>query len=77
MEGVIGLFETECLGTTAFHDGPYKTISDIEYATMAWVDRCNNRRLHFTLAMVPPAEFEQAHYAALALQEQPACHRHP
>jgi hypothetical protein len=26
--------------------------------------------------MVPPAEFEQAHYAALTPQEQPICERH-
>jgi putative transposase len=31
----------------------------------------NERRLHGTLGMVPPAEFEQAHYAALKPQEQP------
>jgi putative transposase len=72
METVIGLFKTECIRTTVFHDGPYKTIADIEYATAGWVDWWNNRRLHSTLGMIPPAEFEQAHYAALSQQEQPA-----
>jgi hypothetical protein len=54
-----------------FHDQPLKTIADIEYATMAWVDWYNNRRLHSTLGMIPPAEFEHAHYAALKIEMQP------
>lgn len=33
MESLIGLFKTECMATTVFHDGPYKTFADIEYAT--------------------------------------------
>ena len=71
MESIIGLFKTECIGTTIFHTGPYKTLADIEYATAGWVDWYNHRRLHGTLGMVPPVEFEQAHYAALKSQEQP------
>jgi putative transposase len=71
MESVIGLFKTECMRTTVFHDGPFKTIADVEYATAGWVDWYNHRRLHSTLGMVPPDEFEQAHYAALKPQEQP------
>ena len=71
MESVIGLFKTECIGTTLFHQGPYKTLADVEYATAGWVDWYNHRRLHGSLGMVPPAEFEQAHYAALTPQEQP------
>ncbi len=71
METIIGLYKTECIRTTVFHDGPYKTLADIEYATAGWVDWYNNRRLHSTLGMAPPAESEQAHYAALKPQEQP------
>ena len=41
---------------------PLKTVSDVEYATMAWVDWYNNRRLHSSLGNVPPAEFEAAYY---------------
>ncbi len=33
METIIGLYKTECLRTTVFHDGPYKTVTDVEYAT--------------------------------------------
>lgn len=65
MESVIGLYETECIRTTIFHDGPYKTIADVEYATAGYVDWYNERRLHGTLGMLTPVEFEQAHYATL------------
>ena len=71
MESVIGLFKTECINTSIFHDGPYRTLADIEYATAGWVDWYNHRRLHTTLAMLTPAEHEQAHYAALEPQKQP------
>lgn len=76
MESVIGLFKTECIRATVFHGGPYKTLFGVEYATAGWVHRHDNRRLHGSLGMVPPAEYEQAYYAALIPQEQPAGERH-
>lgn len=72
METINGLYKAECVRTTVFHDGPYKTIADIEYATASWVDWYNNRRLHGSLAMVSPNEFEQAHYATLNREPLPA-----
>ena len=71
MESIIGLFKTECIRTKIFHDGPYRNIADIEYATAGWVDWWNNRRLHSTLGMITPTEHEQAHYAAVSSQVQP------
>jgi putative transposase len=71
MESLIGLFKTECITTTVFHDGPYKTLADVEYATAGWVDWYNHRRLHGTLGMITPHEHEQAHYAALDREPQP------
>jgi putative transposase len=71
METINGLFKTECIRTDVFHTGPYKTITDVEYATAGWVDWYNNRRLHSTLGMIPPAEHEHAHYAALNQEPQP------
>ena len=65
MECVIGLYKTECITTTIFHDSPYKTIADVEYATAGWVDWYNNRRLHSSLGHVPPAEYETAYHATL------------
>ena len=72
MESINGLYKAECIRTTVFHDGPYKTIADVEYATAGWVDWFNNRRLHSSLGYVPPAEFEQAHYATLNREPHPA-----
>ena len=61
-----GVYKTECIRTTVFHDGPYKTIADVEFATAGWVDWYNHRRLHGSLGMIPPAEFEEIYYAAPA-----------
>ena len=71
MESIIGLYKTECVRPGPFHTGPFKTISEVEYATMAWVDWYNHRRLHTTLDMRTPAEYEAAHYAALHPEPQP------
>ena len=51
--------------------GPFKTIADVEYATAAWVDWYNNRRLHSTLGMTNPAEHAAAYYAALNRELRP------
>ena len=72
MECVNGLYKTECIRTTIFHAGPYKTISDVEYATAGWVDWYNNTRLHSSLEYLTPSEYESAHYAALNRELQPA-----
>lgn len=71
MECIIGLYKTECIRTTVFHTGPYRTIADVEYATAGWVDWYNNRRLHGSLGMLSPAEYETAHYATLNREPQP------
>ncbi|WJZ65502.1 IS3 family transposase [Kocuria rosea] len=62
MESIIGLYKTECIRPGPFVKAPQKTVSDVEYATMAWVDWYNTRRLHSSLGNVPPAGFEAAHY---------------
>ncbi|SJN41096.1 Mobile element protein [Microbacterium esteraromaticum] len=72
METINGLYKAECVRTTIFHDGPYKTIADVEYATAGWVDWYNHRRLHGSLGMVSPDEYEAAYYAALTREPLPA-----
>jgi transposase InsO family protein len=72
MECVIGLYKTECIRTTVFHAGPYRQLVDVEWATAGWVDWYNNRRLHSSLDYRSPEEFEQAHYAAINREPQPA-----
>jgi len=71
MECIIGLYKTECIRTTVFHEGPYRTLADVEYATAGWTDWYNQRRLHSTLGYATPAEYEAAHYAALNPEPQP------
>lgn len=71
IESVNGLYKTECIGTTVFHTGPYRTLSDVEYATSAWVAWYNNDRLHSSIGQAPPAEFESAYYAALNRELHP------
>jgi putative transposase len=71
MESIIGLYKSECIATTVFHDGPYKTLADLEYATAGWVDCYNHRRLHGSLGMLTPTEYEQHHYAAHSREQQP------
>lgn len=66
-----GLYKAECIRTTVFHAGPYKTLADVEYATAGWVDWYNNRRLHGTLGMITPVEHETAYYEALNREPQP------
>ncbi len=72
MESINGLYKAECIRTTVFHEGPYRSIVDVEFATAGWVDWYNNRRLHSSLGNVAPIEFEQAHYATLNREPQPA-----
>ncbi len=72
METINGLYKAECIRTTVFHAGPYRTLADVEYATAGWVDWYNNRRLHGTLGMLTPIEFETLHYQALTREPEPA-----
>lgn len=67
-----GVYKSECIRTSISHQGPYKTISDVEYATAGWDHWYNNRRLHGNLGMISPNEFEADHYAALNRELQPA-----
>lgn len=71
-ETTIGLFKTEAIGPASpFRSGPLKTLDDVEYPTMEWVDWYNNRRLHSVLDYAPPEEYESAYYAQLRAS-QPA-----
>ena len=61
-ETVNGLYKTELIRGP--DQGPWKTVEDVELATLAWVHWHNTERLHGYLGDVPPAEFETAFYAA-------------
>ena len=65
-ESTIGLFKNEATRDgSPFRAGPLRTIDDVEWATAAWVEWFNARRLHSTLGNVPPEEFEADYYADL------------
>jgi putative transposase len=62
-ETVNGLYKTELIRGPD-HQGPWRTVDDVELATLSWVHWHNTQRLHGYLNDVPPAEFEAAFYAA-------------
>ena len=53
-ESVIGLFKTE----VNRHGGPWRTLEDVEFATLEWVAWFNTCRLMEPLGYLPPAEYE-------------------
>ena len=63
MESINGLYKTECIGSRIFTPERFESIVDVELATMSWVQWYNTRRLHSTLGMVPPAEYEEIYWA--------------
>ena len=62
-ESVIGLFKAEVIR----RKGPWRTLEAVEFATLAWVDWFNHRRLLEPLGYVPPAEYEAEYYAQAAV----------
>jgi putative transposase len=58
-----GLYKSELIRGPA-RLGPWKTVEDVELATLGWVHWHNTQRLHSHCRDVPPAEFEAAFYAA-------------
>ncbi|MGB7268864.1 MAG: IS3 family transposase [Albidovulum sp.] len=60
-ECVIGLFKTEVINQI----GPWKSMREVEWETLKWVDWYNNRRLLGPIGYIPPAEAEEAFYANL------------
>ncbi|MCA4744575.1 IS3 family transposase, partial [Mycobacterium avium] len=62
-ETVNGYYKTELIYGPA-RSGPWKTVEDVELATLGWVHWHNTSRLHGYLGDLPPAEFEAAFYDA-------------
>ena len=64
---MIGLYKAECVRP----DGPFKTVDELELATLSWVHWWNEQRLHGALGHIPPVEYEQAHYRQNTAGQQP------
>jgi putative transposase len=57
-ETVIGLFKTELINPNR----PWKTVDQVEIATLRYVHWFNNQRLYEENGDIPPAELEQVYY---------------
>jgi transposase InsO family protein len=62
------------VGDRALQDGgdstegaPWRSLEAVEFATLAWVDWFNMRRLLGPIGDIPPAEFEAQYYAQAAM----------
>lgn len=62
-ESVNGYYKAELIRGPAREGRPWKTVEDVELATLSWVHWHNQTRLHGYLNDVPPAEFEETLYA--------------
>jgi putative transposase len=47
--------------------GPWRSLEAVEFATLAWVDWSNTRRLLEPIGYVPPAEYEARYYQQAAV----------
>ena len=74
-ESVVGLYKTECVKV----DGPFRTVDELELATLSWVHWFNENRLHSAIGYRTPLEAEQQYYRQIdsrqhPLSGQPALH---
>lgn len=59
-ETINGLYKAEVI-----HRQAWKNLEAVEWATLAWVDWFNHRRLLEPIGYIPPAEAEAAYYRSL------------
>jgi putative transposase len=57
-ESTIGLYKTELIR----RHGPWRTLDELELATLGYIDWFNHRRLHGEIGDIPPAELEATSY---------------
>jgi putative transposase len=57
-ESTIGLYKTELIRRR----GPWRTLDELELATLGYIDWFNHRRLHGEIGDIPPAELEATYY---------------
>ncbi len=57
-ETINGLYKAELIRP----NGPWRSIEEVEFATLEWVDWFNHRRILEPIGNVPPAEFETMYF---------------
>ncbi len=57
-ETINGLYKTEVIR----RQSPWRSLEEVEFATLSWVDWYNERRLFSSIGDIPPSEFEQVYY---------------
>ena len=57
-ETINGLYKAEVI----HKDGPWRSIEQVELATLDWVDWFNNRRIMEPLGYLSPQEYEMMYY---------------
>ncbi|ODT09857.1 MAG: hypothetical protein ABS61_11370 [Microbacterium sp. SCN 70-18] len=67
-ETVVGLYKNECVKI----DGPFRTVDELELATLSWVHWFNENRLHSSIGYLTPIEKENEYYREINPQHQPA-----
>ena len=65
VKSIIGLFKAEVIR----QQGPWRSLEDVEFAALEWVDWFSSRRLLEPIVEIPLAELEQEHNRS---QETPA-----
>ena len=65
-ETIIGLFKTEVIHKR----GPWRSLEDVEFATLEWVWWFNYHRLLEPIGDIPPVEYEEAYYRTLDAQAE-------
>jgi putative transposase len=66
-ESVVGLYKNECVKI----DGPFRGSDDLELATLSWVHRFNENRLHSSIGYLTPIEKENEYYRENNPPQQP------
>jgi putative transposase len=57
-ESIHSLYKAECIR----REGPWRTVDDVELATLSWVHWWNTQRILEPIGDIPPIDFEHAYY---------------
>jgi putative transposase len=71
-EALNSLFKAECIRNPVMRPkGGWKSVTDVEIAVAEYVDWFNHGRLHGEIGLIPPAEFEDNHWASISPEHYP------